>query len=181
MACGCGACCPPDEFAREPAFDHYPDLPRWQDGSVELTLLAGHYLQHHAPTRLYSNLVGMDVSSAAGGEVLLELQPGFEYAVLPLEGSAVISGETFAADELAYLGQGRGALALTLTPGARALLIGGEPFEQPVVMWWNFVAHTRADIVQAQHDWESGSSRFAPVPGERGQRMTAPRLPWAQV
>lgn len=171
---------PPDQFAREPAFDHYPDLPKWREGAADFTLLAGHYQQHTAPTRLYSNLVGMDLSSEAGGEVLLALQPGFEYAVLPLEGSATIAGETFAADELAYLGQGRSALALTLTPGARALLIGGEPFEQPVLMWWNFVAHTRADIVQAQHDWETGNERFAPVPGEQGQRMSAPRLPWAQ-
>lgn len=170
---------PPGEFACEPAFDHYPDLPRWREGVADITLLAGRHAQHEAPTRLYSKLVGMDVHSEAGGDVQLQLQPDFEYAVLPLEGSVVIDGETFAADEFAYLGLGRKAITMTLAPGARVLLIGGEPFAQPVVMWWNFVAHTRADIVQAQHDWEAGSERFALVPGEQSPRMTAPRLPWS--
>ena len=174
---------PPHEFAREPAFQNYPDLPKWREGAADLTLLAGRYQTHEAPTRLYSPLVGMDLASASGGEVQLALQPDFEYAVLPLEGSVVIDGETFAADEFAYLGLGLGrtALAMTLAPAARVLLIGGEPVEQPVLMWWNFVAHTRADIVLAQGDWESGSARFAPVPGEQGPRMVAPRLPWPKA
>jgi redox-sensitive bicupin YhaK (pirin superfamily) len=169
---------PPEEFAREPAFDHYPQLPTWQERGVTLTLLAGRYRAQEAPAKLYSRLIGLDLSSEAGGEQTLRLNPAFEHALLPLKGEVELEGEVFAADEFAFLGSRRESIDLTLRAGSRALLIGGEPFEHQVVMWWNFVAHSRADIVQAQHDWETGSARFGVVPHERGARMPAPKLPW---
>jgi len=173
---------PPEEFARVPAFDHYPDLPQWQEGHVYMTLLAGQYQTPHqthvSSVKLYSPLIGMDMRSEVGDTPTLTLNPAFEYAVLPLEGHVRIDNQPFDADEFAYLGAGRASVTLNLGTDTRILLIGGEPFAQPVVMWWNFVAHTRDDVIQAQHDWESGNARFGSVPHERGPRMTAPKLPW---
>src|SRR5690606_5644357 len=147
------------------AFDHYPDLPRWSRAGCDFTLLAGTWGAHRAPTRLYSPLVGLDLYSASGARLKPTLEPGFEYGVMVLEGAVSIDGQTCAADELAYLGSGRDDCALTLSPAAGAILVGGEPFPRDVHMWWNFVAHERAHIVQAQRDWESGDPRFGDVPG----------------
>ncbi|CAH1749417.1 protein of unknown function [Thauera humireducens] len=58
---------------------------------------------------------------------------------MPLVGDATIDSETIRADELAYLGKGHSELQLALPAGARVLFLGGEPFEAPVLMWWNFV------------------------------------------
>jgi len=93
-----------------------------------------------------------------------------------------IGGERLQDDEFAYLGQGLDQLELELEleAGSRVLLLGGEPFEPPIVMWWNFVGFDRDYIVQAQADWESGSSRFGRVEGDQGRRLVAPKLPWAQ-
>lgn len=40
------------------------------------------------------------------------------------------------------------------------MLLGGRPFEEPMLMWWNYVAHTRAEIVAADSQWTSRDPRF---------------------
>lgn len=169
---------PPEHKDCAPAFDHYPELPQWREGGAGLTLLAGRYGRRAAPARIHSPLVGIDVVCDDASELVLELDPDFEYGLMPLVGAATIEGETFHANELACIGRGRRALHLALAAGTRSLLLGGLPFEQPIVMWWNFVAFTKADIAQAQAEWEQGAPRFGTVGDGRGRRLVAPPLPW---
>ncbi|MNC69500.1 hypothetical protein D3C75_1201940 [compost metagenome] len=64
----------------------------------------------------------------------------------------------------------------------RALLLGGEPFEEEILMWWNFVGHDKQEIAQAMQDWSEGNlQRFGEVVGYDGPRLVAPPLPWRQV
>ncbi|HEX5805449.1 MAG TPA: pirin family protein [Macromonas sp.] len=163
--------CPPD-------FAHHPELPQWQTDGTTLTLLAGDYAGQRAPTRLHSPLLGIDIASTAAAEVNLDLRPDFEYALLPLTGSVRLGDESFAADEFAYLGRGQDNLHLGLAPDSKVLLLGGEPFAEPVLMWWNFVGFDKATIATAQHQWERGDARFGPVGDGRAPRLTAPPLPW---
>lgn len=169
---------PPDAADCPPAFAHHADLPRWQEGTAQLTLLAGSLGGRVAPTQLHSPLIGLDIRSTAATELTLPLRPDFEYAVLPLTGRVGIGGEDFSANEFACLERGGDTLALTLAAGTQLVLIGGEPFAQPVQMWWNFVAFERDTISIAQADWAAGSPRFGAVkaPGER--RLVAPPPPW---
>ena len=117
--------------------------------------------------------------STQGGAVALALDPRFEYGILPLEGRVIIAGEGFATDEFAYLGAGIETLDLEMTAGSRILLLGGEPFAEQIVMWWNFVGYSKAEIARAQRDWASGDPRFGEVAGYQGQRLAAPPLPSA--
>ena len=163
-----------------PAFELYPQLPRWERNACAFTLLAGRFEGRQAPTRLYSPLLGLELHSPAGASLELPLESAFEYGILPLEGTLRIGAETFAADQLAYLGRGRASLALELAPGSRALLLGGEPFAEEILIWWNFVGHSRAQIAEAQRDWEAGSPRFGGVPAYDGTPLVAPPLPWRE-
>lgn len=169
---------PPERAEIEPAFDHYPDLPAWRKDGLDFTLLAGEHDGRRAPTRLYSPLLGIDASCADACESVLTLDPSFEYGLLPLAGRVAIDRDSFTTDDFAYLGRGRAELRLGLAADTRILLLGGEPFAQPVTMWWNFVAHSRSHIVQARADWEARSGRFGRVEGEEGRRLPAPPLPW---
>ncbi len=169
---------PPEASDCAPAFDHHPVLPKWSEGGCDFTLLAGSYKEHRAPARLYSPLVGIDLFSEQGTDIQLPLDPAFEYGILTLEGDTQINTQHFAVDELAYLGSGNSELRLQLSPGSRIILIGGEPWDNDVLIWWNFVGHSKAQIAQAQHDWEAGSERFGAVQGYDGESLTAPPLPW---
>ena len=101
---------PPEAEDCAPNFAHYPDLPRWQEGGAQLTLLAGSYGEHTAPTRLYSPLFGLDITCDAATAVNLQQDPDFEYGLLPLAGEAAIGEEVLRTDEFAYLGRGQDRL-----------------------------------------------------------------------
>jgi len=169
---------PPEEHNCAPDFAHYPDLPQWPAGGAQLTLLAGTYGERSAPTRLYSPLFGLDIHCQTTTELDLTLDPEFEYGLLPLAGEVSIGDEVFGADEFAYLGRGQDRLCLKLASGSKVLLLGGKPFEQPVLMWWNFVGFSKAAIAEAQRQWESGDPRFGLVGDNSAPRLVAPRLPW---
>jgi len=174
----------PEELADcEPDFAHYPELPIWHAEGVQYTLLAGTYGGHSAPTAVRSPMLGMDLFSAQGGAVVLNLNPEFEYGFLPLTGQVNVQGEAYTPDEFAYLEKGSERLVMELGAGVRLLLLGGEPFEKPVQMWWNFVGHSKEAIAQAQQAWEQGDLRFGAVKDEISStgvaaRLTAPALPW---
>ncbi|MDI5984099.1 pirin family protein [Halomonas sp. M4R5S39] len=162
----------------DPRFDHYPELPHWRQASVELTLLTGEFAGHRAPTLAFSPLVGLDLTSRDAATLRLPLRHEFEYGLLPLEGGLEIEGDTFVPNELAYLGRGRDDVTLGLPAGGRAILVGGEPLGEEVLIWWNFVGHSKAEIAEAQRDWEAGSERFGSIPRFDGERLMPPPLPW---
>src|SRR5207237_8709611 len=94
--------------------------------------------------------------------------------------SSAINGIELSAEacQLAYLSQGRQALALRTDRHARLLLHGGEPFAEPILMWWNFVARSRADVEAATREWNAQEPRFGSVASPLA-RIPAPRVPAA--
>lgn len=168
---------PPGQQHCEPGFDHYPELPGWQQDGLNCTLLAGSYAGQQAPTRIFSPLVGLHLAGDKDLHTSLELNPAFEYGILPLTGSVSIA-DIGLNDQFAYLAAGENTLQLSMTAGSQALLIGGEPFQQELFMWWNFVGFSRQEIAEAQRDWENRSERFGQVGDGNAVRIPAPPLPW---
>jgi redox-sensitive bicupin YhaK (pirin superfamily) len=105
----------------------------------------------------------------------LPLNPAYEHAVLVLSGDCTLDGEPLATRVLYYLGTNRSDIGLTSHGGGRLLLIGGPPFPESILMWWNFVARTAEEIAQARDDWEH-QQRFGEVAAYRGPRLAAPSL-----
>ena len=64
---------------------------------------------------------------------------------------------------MGYLGRGRDQLMLDVREPTTAILLGGEPFEEPIVMWWNFVGRNRAEIEAAYTSWQTQDDRFGKV------------------
>ena len=105
----------------------------------------------------------------------MPLRHEHEHAVLVLHGDAALHRESVRPDTLYYLGTCRDELTLSSTSGSRLLLIGGLPFGETILMWWNFVARTPEEIRQARDDWEA-HRRFGDVPAYQGARFAAPEL-----
>lgn len=162
-----------------PGFQHYADLPRWVEAGCSLTLLAGSFAGRTMPGSFQTPLLGLDVCSSSATSLSLSLKPDFEYGILLLEGEVGIAGERFVTDEFAYLGTGADHLELEMAAGTRILLLGGEPFGEPVLMWWNFVGFSKDQIAAAQRAWEADAPRFGRVAGDAGRRLVAPALPWS--
>jgi len=159
-----------------PAFAHHADLPVVADRGLTATVLMGELAGAASPARCYTPLVGAEITLAAGAGALLPLRPDFEYAVLALDGAPTVDGVPLKPGPLLYLGDGRSSLRFETGSAARALLLGGEPFEERIVMWWNFVARDHDEMVEARADWTAGA-RFGDVHGYDGDPMPAPPLP----
>jgi redox-sensitive bicupin YhaK (pirin superfamily) len=161
-----------------PAFEHHAELPEIGLGDgLGATVMVGGVGEVRSPARTDWPLLGLAVRSQdrAAGDVVLD--PSFEHGVVVLEGRAEVDGHEVAPGELAYLGEGRTDLALR-TDGPTALLVlGGEPFADELLMWWNFVARTRDEVETASADWNDADPRFGAVVSDLG-RIDAPSLPW---
>jgi redox-sensitive bicupin YhaK (pirin superfamily) len=160
-----------------PAFAHHAELPSLVDGAVVTRLLVGSTGGVASPAQAHTPIFGAEVFLAGQGSTELRLEPDFEYAVLTLAGDSVtVDGETLPYGPLLYLGTGRRSVSLTGPPGGRVLIIGGEPFAEEMIMWWNFIGRSHDEIVAARESWLAGDARFGPVDYE-GPRLPAPDLP----
>lgn len=185
----------PDEARhRAPSFQQIAELPVVATDSFRAIVLVGEFAGQRSPAVMYSPIVGVEVS--ASGAVELPLNPAFEHAVLVLDGSAVIDGQHVDPGPLAYLGMDRETLHLDAAPGTRFMLLGGEPFEEDILMWWNFVARTHEEVEQAREEWEAQAllsdedarnARFGwihghgPDAGAEAGRIPAPPMPGVQL
>jgi quercetin 2,3-dioxygenase len=171
----------PEPYRRvEPHFEHHPGLPVYVDGGVSVTVLMGDFAGAASPARTYSPLVGADAALVAGADARLPLEPDFEYAALALSGDVEVDGRPLAPGPLLYLGSGRSRLAVRAEQPARLLLLGGEPFEEQIVMWWNFVGRSHDEIVADREDWMAGR-RFGTVPRFDGPPLPAPEMPTTRL
>ncbi|MFW3463930.1 pirin family protein [Streptomyces microflavus] len=160
----------------EPHFQHHTDLPAVTAPGLTATVILGELDGAASPGTAYTPIVGADLTLTGGAEARLPLDPDFEYAVLSMSGEAEVDGVPVLPGSMLYLGCGRTGLPLRALSDAGLMLLGGEPFEEEIVMFWNFIARSGEEIVQARNDWEKGS-RFGEVRGYDGARLPAPELP----
>jgi len=175
----------PTDQKIERSFHHYPELPTWSEDDVEMILTTGSYTNTsgetlEAPTIQYSKLVGIDVYFKQDGEATLNLEPGFEYGILVSEGEIESEGKVCQQDQLFRFHDSDVAnnksIKLAAKKGTRIMFIGGEPLNNQVLLWWNFVADNKAEIEQSIIDWNNGHERFGNVDSDM-KRLPAPELP----
>ena len=162
----------------DPHFEHHPVLPEVTAPGLHATVILGELDGARSPGATYSPLVGADLTLAAGASARLPLDRDFEYAVLAMSGATDVDGVRVEPGALLYLGCGRDELPLRADTDSSLLLLGGEPFEERIVMFWNFVARTGEEIAEAREAWNSPSAGpFGEVHGYDGERLLAPALP----
>ena len=185
----------PDSARHAPRdFDHYEppsiDLPV-ATGSATARVFIGELLGMEgvegatSPVVVHTPLLGAELVLAPGTALTLTLDPQFEHGILLDTGGLTLADESgrttpLRPADLAVLDLGPGSIGLTAGPdGARALLLGGTPFEEEIIMWWNFVGRTSEEITTFRDEWEAGSERFGHVEGYVGERdrIPAPALP----
>jgi redox-sensitive bicupin YhaK (pirin superfamily) len=170
------------EHARhgEPRFDHVPEVPVVTEGGVRITVVVGAVGEARSPVITHSPLIGAEVLLSAGDSASLPLEPGFEYGLLAMTGAAEVDGAGLAPGSLLYLGRDRTGVRVASGAGARLFLLGGEPFDEPLVMWWNFVGRSHEEIAEARADWMAGR-RFGTVTGYAGDALPAPPMPTTRL
>jgi redox-sensitive bicupin YhaK (pirin superfamily) len=157
------------------AFSHVPEVPGFERAGGRAQIFAGTLDGAQSSAPYFSEILGADLTLHAGAPLELPLDPRFEHGLLVLDGDCALEGDALESRMLYYLGTNRTSAAFRTRGGARVLLIGGVPFGETVLMWWNFVARTAEEIAAARADWEA-HRRFGDVPAYDGPRLEAPPL-----
>jgi quercetin 2,3-dioxygenase len=163
-----------------PAFEHHPELPAAGLAGFKITVFAGSLAGVRSPATVFSPVVGAQLRAGRDTRGQLGLEPGYEHVIFMAAGTAEAGGTALAPGSLLYLPTGRDQVTLAATADAELFLLGGEPLDQPVVMWWNFVGTTPQDIIDAARDWGHGE-RFGQVTGYHGPPLPAPPLDAARL
>ncbi|GAA3635966.1 pirin family protein [Microbacterium awajiense] len=183
-----------------PAFERHEDLPHVEldvvGGAAHAAVIVGEFAGAVSPANVYTPIVGVELHLAAGTRVEVPLRPEWEHALVGIDGEVSVAPSVAAAApspgdasdavtvadmHLLYLGTRRTSITLTSEIDATVFLMGGEPFEDDIVMWWNFVGRTHEEIADARAAWEDGAERFGHVVDHGDERVPAPPLPGVRL
>ncbi|MGW0160338.1 pirin family protein [Mycobacterium sp. NPDC003323] len=165
-------------------FAHFVPRPRRFDGATVRVFL-GELAGERSSVHTFTPLLGAQLDLAPHARVDLEVDPTFEHGVLLDSGSVDVGAHTPARADLAY--QGTGCDRLTIVnradQPARMIVLGGPPFDEALLMWWNFVGRNHDEIVAYRQAWQDGTDQFGNVVGYRGavDRLPAPGMPGTRL
>ncbi|WP_221585028.1 pirin family protein [Microbacterium sp. G2-8] len=160
-------------------------LPALTGADPQITVVVGELGGVRSPAETHTPIVGAEVRLAPGSRVRLPFIPEWEYAITAIDGDIAVEagaeGQPTEVHELdlLYVGRHRTGVEVSSEHGALLFLLGGEPFEDDIVMWWNFVGRSHEEIQRARDDWESQDNvRYGVVDGPHDEdRIPAPPLP----
>ncbi len=183
--CSCGSRSPTRRVRGRPAFEHHADLPQVELDRGTATVLVGELAGATSPARADTPLLGVELD-LRDGTTVVPLRPDHEHALVVLRGAVGIGGlggvggQLVRPGALAHLGTGRDELVLDVAEPTRAVLLGGEPLRDELVMWWNFVGRSRAEIDAAYASWQEQDDRFGRVASAL-PRIPAPPPTWSRA
>jgi quercetin 2,3-dioxygenase len=156
-------------------FQHVERVPLDEQRGGVVQVFAGSLSGLRSQAAHYSGIIGADLQVHPGAALHIPLEAAYEHAALVLSGDCSLEDESLQDRVLYYLGANRSEARFASRSGGRLLLIGGAPFPEKILMWWNFVARTPQEIADARRDWEE-RQRFGEVRGYSGPRLAAPSL-----
>jgi quercetin 2,3-dioxygenase len=165
-------------------FAHYAPTALTLPGAVARVFL-GELVGGRSPVHTFTPLVGAQIDLEPDAALDIGVDPAFEHGVLCDVGPVAMGETTLSVADLGYQGAGTSSLRLrNMTDrAARVLLLGGTPFTEELVMWWNFLGRSHDDIVGYRRLWQEADDRFGAVTGYRGSvtRLPAPPLPTTRL
>lgn len=154
-----------------PTFEHIDNIPTESFGDHHALVFIGSWGGAQSPATVFSPLVAAQFTVGASGTI--PLNPLWEYGVLNVAGTMSANGEEVPANALSFSPVGNDVLSLS--GDGTAIVIGGEPFTDQILMWWNFIGRTHDEIEQMRLDWNLHT--YPPFPDRVGGWIPAPEMP----
>lgn len=165
-------------------FQHFLP-PLIEQRGVSLRVLVGQLAGTTSEVRTATALLAAEIVLQPGVTWETAVSPSYEHGVLVDTG--VVRFDDTALDNAVLGVRDAGLDRLRLhnptDAPARVMLLGGEPFDEGIVMWWNFIARSHEEIVALRAEWNADGQRFGQVRGYHGRvpRLLAPPLPDARL
>lgn len=158
----------------DPVFEHHAELPIVEIDNSVATVITGRFAEQQSPSRQDWSAVGVE-GKLRPGQTIWPLAANHEHGLIVVEGAVRIGTQTVVPGQFAYLAPGPTELPLDANDDTTILLVGGEPFAEEVLIWWNLVARTTDEIDDAYLAWLDG--RIGRVDTQLAA-MPTPAPPW---
>lgn len=164
------------------ALDHYVPQPVSIEGGSALVFI-GSLAGSTSPIKTHSPLLGAELKVEPHSAITLEVNPEFEHGLLVDEGDVTLENTPVPVSAIGYTGIGATTLRIRNDSAdpARLVLLGGEPFPEEIVMWWNFLGRSSEEIAEYREQWQARTERFGEVKnyeGHGGPNKNADGLSW---
>lgn len=175
---------PKESRNQEPFFEHLAELPVVEGEGFIARVLVGEFLGVRSSTRVFSELLGVELRIPKGSFISVPVRKDFEHGLLVASGliragskSGDFIEEEIAQNNLGYWPTGIGAIEIEALEDSVVVLLGGIPMQEKILMWWNFIGRSHEEIVQAREQWNARDERFGKFDDDIGGWIPAPDLP----
>lgn len=140
------------------------------DGGALVRIIAGEVDGHAGPGSTYTPITLVHATIQPGARLSLPWNPGYNALGYVLSGRGTVGAEArpIQQGQLAVFGRGdRITVAADASqdsnrPALEVLVLGGQPIREPVAMYGPFVMNTRAELLEAFEDYQSGKLGVIP-------------------
>lgn len=155
----------------DPTFQHCPSqsLPKIQEEGIDLKLIAGSFYGLKSPVNTYSPFFLLELKISKGKTFKL-LPEYLERAIYLLNGNIQINFELFHKTTMIVL-KSKQEIEIKAQKSSHLLILGGDPLQNSVFMWWNFVASSKELLEKAKLNWKNQNfpkiqteTEFIPLP-----------------
>ena len=130
---------------------------RLPDGAGTVRVIAGAFDGTTGPARTFTPIHVWDLRLAGGSRADLAVPNGFTTALVVLRGVVRVDGsEEIGAAEVGLFDRAGERIGVECVTDATALLLAGEPIDEPIVGQGPFVMNSAAEIRRAIVDYQSG-------------------------
>lgn len=126
------------------------------DGKVKAGIVAGKALGKEGPIELMTPMLVMRLDIQKGGEMEVDLPKNFNAFFYQLDGKLDFDGTIAKKKDLTWFKNDGESIAFEGLEDTRAILMAGEPINEPLATYGPFVMNNQTQIMEALRDYQMG-------------------------
>jgi redox-sensitive bicupin YhaK (pirin superfamily) len=130
------------------------------DNAGTIEVIAGNYLETKGAASTFSPVHMMNAKLNTGGKASFNFPANYTTALLVVEGSVKVNDQEVALDHFVIFEKDGEDFVVEATENCIALIISGEPLNEPIAAHGPFVMNTQEQIQEAFQDYNLGKFGF---------------------
>ncbi|MDA8196599.1 MAG: pirin family protein [Actinomycetota bacterium] len=165
------AALPSATYLGQSGFRHFSSGNSFEVQDFEVELISGNFMDESFDVGLSHSALCV-IITAKSNSFELKLNPMLEHIFVPIVGD--LQFDDVASGKAAFLHE-VDSLRFSGTVGSKFMVLGGEPFGEKILMWWNFVGRSWDELTEARRQWNQDDGRFGSFSSSYS-RIEAPQM-----